>query len=149
MTAKRVRQPPPESAERMAQIVAMRRQRMTQDAIARKLGISQQRVSQLYSQALAMIPAQQVDEHRIEELTLIDDAIADLLDMAHDHDRPRTAVEAWNSIRGWAERKAKLLGLDAPTQFEHLTIDAIDAELRMLKAEMGELPPVTPDGHPG
>lgn len=127
------RQLTPAQAERLAEVVSLRRQRLTQDEIARRLGISQQRVSQLYSQALAAFPAQQVDEHRAEELLLIDDAISDLLPVARDHDRPRTAVEAWSAIRGWAERKAKLLGLDAPTRSEVITIDAIDAEIARLK----------------
>lgn len=135
--------------ERRAQVVALRRRRATFEQIGRALGVSKERAWKLYQEALAEIPAAHVDEHRAEELILIDDAIADLLKVARDHDRPRTAVEAWNSIRGWAERKAKLLGLDAPQQIEHFTIDAIDAQLRILKAEMGELPLDVPADHPG
>lgn len=127
----------PEQADRLAEIVAMRRQRVSMTEIGRRLGISHQRVSQLYSQALAMFPAQQVEEHRAEELMLIDDAIAGLLSLANDHTHPRIAVEAWTAIRGWAERKAKLLGLDAPAKFEVLTLDAIDAEIKRLQAELG------------
>ena len=141
MPAKRVRRPAPDAAERMAQIVAMRRQRMTQADIAAKLGISQQRVSQLYQRALAEIPAYQVDEHRAEELLLIDDAISALLEIAKNYDTSaRTAVEAWTSIRGWAERKARLLGLDAPARHEFITIDAIDRELAALHAQLGTAP---------
>ena len=139
MAANRGRRLTPESAERMTEIVALRRQRMTQDAIARKLGISQQRVSQLYQRALAEIPAYQVDEHRAEELLLIDDAISALLVIARDYDTSaRTAVEAWTSIRGWAERKAKLLGLDAPDRHEFITIDAIDREIAALNTQLGD-----------
>ncbi len=138
------------AAERRAQVVALRRRRATFDQIGRTLGISRQRAHQLYSQALGEIPAPQLDEHRAEELILIDDAIRDLMKIARDSQTsPRTAVEAWTSIRGWAERKAKQLGLDAPTRFEHLTLDAIDAELRLARAEMGELPPEIPANHPG
>ncbi len=137
------------AAERRAQVVALRRRRATFEQIGRALGISKERAWKLYQEALAQIPAPHVEEHRAEELMLIDDAISDLLKIARNHERPVSAVEAWNSIRGWAERKAKLLGLDAPTRFEHLTIDAIDAEIRMLKAEMGELPPVVPARHEG
>ena len=44
---------------------------------------------------------------------LADDAIRRLLTIARaDDTSPRTAVEAWNSARGWAEHKARLLGLD-------------------------------------
>lgn|ERR1035437_3947658 len=129
----------PAAAERLADVVALRRQRLTQADIARQLGISQQRVSQLYAQALAEVPAAQVAEHRAEELMLIDDAIADLLPIARDHTRPRSAVEAWNAIRGWADRKARLLGLDAParSKVEVITEEMVDAEIRRLETEMG------------
>jgi hypothetical protein len=138
------------AAERRAQVVALRRRRATFDQIGRALGVSKERAWKLYQEALAQVPAAQVDEHRAEELVLIDDAIAALMRIARDGGTsPRTAVEAWTSVRGWAERKAKLLGLDAPTRFEHLTLDAIDAELRKAKAEMGELPPNIPANHPG
>jgi hypothetical protein len=33
-------------------------------------------------------------------------------------------------------RRARLLGLDAPTQHQVLTIDAIDEEIRRLEAEL-------------
>jgi hypothetical protein len=126
------------AAERRAQVVALRRRRATFDQIGRTLGISRQRAHQLYSQALAEAPAPQLDEHRTEELILIDDAIRDLMKIARDSGTtPRTAVEAWTSIRGWAERKAKQLGLDAPTRHEVRQIDAIDARLFELAEQMG------------
>ncbi|GAA4630065.1 hypothetical protein GCM10023196_053890 [Actinoallomurus vinaceus] len=124
------------AAERRAKVVAFRRQRLSFAEIGRRLGVSPQRAHQLYTRALAEVPARHVDEHRAEELILIDDAIADLLDIAHDHTRPRPAVDAWNAIRGWAERKARLLGLDAPTRMQVITMDAIDAEIARLNAEL-------------
>lgn len=36
-----------------------------------------------------------------------------------------------------AERRAKLLGLDAPTRHEVITTDALDAEIRRLEAQLG------------
>jgi hypothetical protein len=36
------------------------------------------------------------------------------------------------------ERRAKLLGLDAPTKVEVITLDAIEAEIRRLNDELGE-----------
>lgn len=41
------------------------------------------------------------------------------------------------------ERRAKLLGLDAPAKVEMLTIDAIDAEIQKLQAELGSVEGVT------
>jgi len=49
---------------------------------------------------------------------------------------PRTRVEAWTSIRGFAERKAKLLGLDSPAKFEVISLDAIDAKIIELTREL-------------
>lgn len=124
-----------EAAERRARVVALRRQRRTFADIGNELGVSAQRAHQLYWEAVEEVPAAEVHQHRAEELILIDDAIADLLMLAKSHRQPRTAVEAWNSIRGWAERKAKLLGLDAPTRAEiggKLSYEIIGVDLEQL-----------------
>ena len=119
------------TAERRARVIALRRQRVSFEDIGRVLGVNKQRAHQIYVKALREIPAAEITEHRAEELVLVDDAIRDLLKLARDHDRPRTAVEAWNAIRGWSERKARLLGLDAPSRksVEVITSDMIDAEI--------------------
>lgn len=55
----------------------------------------------------------------------------------------KTRVEAWLAIRGWAERKARLLCLDAPTKHAVLTLDALYAQIAALEAELaaaGEKP---------
>jgi hypothetical protein len=131
------------TAERRSKVIELRRRRMSFAEIGEQLGVTTQRAHAIYREALAAIPAQHVEEHRAEELTLIDDAIADLLVIAQDHTRPRNAIEAWKSIRGWAERKAKLLGLDAPAKFEVLTMDAIDEEIKKLQAELAASDQVT------
>lgn len=50
------------------------------------------------------------------------------------------ALAAIREIRGLLDRRAKLLGLDAPQRHEVLTIDAIDREIALLKAEMDNAP---------
>jgi len=50
-------------------------------------------------------------------------------------DAPR--LQAIDRIVKIAERRAKLLGLDAPTQIQVLTMDVIDAEIARLTAEVG------------
>lgn len=136
-----------------AEIVALRRQRLSQQEIARRLGISQQRVSQLYRQTLAEIPAQQVDEHRLEDLEQLDylaskaievlerqhvtvsnGRVVSLNDEPIEDDAPVLAAIA--ALLKVQERKAKLLGLDAPTKHEVVTLDAIDAEIARLNAEL-------------
>lgn len=136
-----------ERAARVKRIVDMRRLRMTFAEIGRREEISEQRAWMIYKQALRAIPAASLAEHRTEECTLIDDAIRNLLPLAMDRSKPRTAVEAWNGIARWAERKAKLLGLDAPLRVE--VSDAVDAEIARLAAELGTLEPsgeATPAG---
>lgn len=48
-----------------------------------------------------------------------------------------------------AERRAKLLGLDAPTRHEVITTDALDAEIRRLEAELDQQQRGERGDHPG
>jgi len=127
-----------EVQQRTARIVELRRQRMTWAEIAKAVHVDERKCRVDYNRALAEIPAQHVDEHRAEELMLVDDATADLMIIARDEDvLPRTRIEAWSTIRAWAERKAKLLGLDAPTQV--VTIDKVGQEIAALTRELEAL----------
>lgn len=134
----------PAGAERRARIVKMRNARMKWREIGEREGIHPSMAARIYREALAEIPAAAIDEHRAEELELIDTAINRLMAIALNAEvydsgslvvTPRTKVEAWTSIRGWAERKAKLLGLDAPQRHD-ITLDAINAEIAILQAEL-------------
>ena len=88
--------------------------------------------------ALAALPRHGIDELRAEETELIDHAVNSLIGIATDNTTSaRTRVEAWSAIRGWAECKARLLGLDAPKTQAVLTLDAIDAQIAALEAELG------------
>jgi hypothetical protein len=127
----------PTAAARRVEVIKMRRARLTFAQIGDRLGITQQRAGQIYRAALSDIPAQQVDEHRAEEMELIDLAVNRLMVIAADSEvSARTQVEAWSAIRGWAERKSKLLGLDSPSKHEVITLDAINAEIEKLTAEL-------------
>lgn len=128
-----------EKAAREARVVQARRARATWDAIAKRENLSPARCHQIYQEALTKNPlsAVQIDEHRLEETELIDTAVQQLMRIAIDPDTSaRTRVEAWSSLRGWAERKAKLLGLDAPTKHEVVTLDHLDAQIAALEAEL-------------
>jgi hypothetical protein len=130
---------PVDVAKRAGRVVELRRQRLGWKQIAETLGCSVGTAWNDYQRMIAEAPAQHVDEHRAEELMLIDDAIADLMGIARDeaHVSARSRIEAWSSIRGWAERKAKLLGLDAPTQV--VTIDKVDQEIAALQRELAAM----------
>lgn len=140
---------PEEKARRGADIVRMRREKITWAEIAAKYEISEQRAAQIYKETLANHPltALAVDEYRMEEQELIEVAVASLLKLALS-DNPmitaRTKVEAWNSLKGWSEHKSKLLGLNAPAKSEVVTISALDQQIAQLEAEMGLLPGEAP-----
>lgn len=129
-----------EAAIRKARIVELRRQRRPWDAIGAEFDISAPRAYRIYREALAERPVAQVDEHRAEETELVDLAVRRLMGIAvNPQVSPRTQVEAWNAVRGFAERKAKLLGLDAPMTV--VTLDALDTEIARLTAELGGVAP--------
>lgn len=126
---------PEQTEQRKRAIVAAKRAHEPFDAIAATHGISISRAHQIYWAALKEIPAGEVAQHRQEQQELSDRAINRLLAIAESDDADvswRTRVEAWSSIRGWAEHKAKLLATYAPQRKEVtvLTEDTVDAALR-------------------
>lgn len=130
---------PAKAAAREARVVALRRARTPWDSIAKDVGVSASRCHQIYQRALANNPLTgiQIDEHRLEETELIDVAVRNLLGIAISKDTSaRTRVEAWSALRAWAERKAKLLGLDAPQKHEVVTVDYLDQQIAALEAEL-------------
>lgn len=101
----------------------MRREKKTWAEIGEELGVSMQRAHQIYLDALKEIPAKQVDQHRAEAIELAATAIDDLMLIAREHNQPRTSVEAWSSVRGWADFLATILGTKASTKVD-ATINA-------------------------
>jgi hypothetical protein len=130
-----------------ATIVSMRAKRETWAAIAAEVGHSVNWTRILYQRALAEIPALHVEELRAEELTLIDDGVANLMPIALGTPKSiwsdklqkeiewapgfKERIEAWTAILKFSERKAKMMGLDAPQQHT-ITIDNIQAEIDKL-----------------
>jgi DNA repair ATPase RecN len=140
----RPRMPTGKAAERMTEIVRLRRKKLTFAEIGAQLDppITGSRVQQIYSESLILHPltALQIDEHRLEEQAFIDDQQAKLIEIM-DEDDPnivsaRTKVEASRALATWSELRIKLLGLAAPTQLAVTTISQLDAEVMRLSAEM-------------
>jgi len=129
----------PATDELVSQIIEYRRCRVPNSEIAKNLGISAARVGQLYRRALADYPltAMSIDEHRAEENDLIDAAIRELMVIAFDHrSMPRSRIDAWLAIERFMERRAHMLGIDAPTRSEVVTLGALDMEIQKLEAEL-------------
>ena len=129
-------------------MVQLRRDRASFREIGAELGISPQAAWKAYQKALREVPVADVETLRLEELELVDFAINDLLKLALDHRKPRYSVESWNTICRWSERRARLMGLDAPARkaIEVLTQDVIDKEIERLAVELaeagGDVPPI-------
>jgi hypothetical protein len=125
------------TAERREQVVQLKRTKLSFAEIGRRLGISGQRAGQLYKEALAQIPWMAVEEHRLEALELYDTAIHQLMKIAMaTTTAPKIKVDAWVAIKGYEDRRAKLLGTDAPARHEVITLDLIDAEIRALESAL-------------
>ena len=103
--------------ERQAQAVALRRAGLTFDEIAVRLGIKKQSAHSLVVRLLTQVRAE-IDEGaealRALELVRLDALHARLWPLAMDAD-----LSAVDRILRIAERRAKLLGLDAPDRYAH------------------------------
>lgn len=123
---------PEELAQRKKAIVAARRDHESFDSIGATHGISAARAHQVFWAALSEIPGQEVGQYRQEQVDLVDRAVHRLMMIAEDDDvSPRSRIEAWSAIRGWAEHLARLMGLNSPTRREIsvLSESVVDAAL--------------------
>lgn len=143
--------------ERDARAVELRRSHMNYRQIAAEMGFTA--VSSAYEavqRGLADTVAETNDEVRRQEVERLDDlarAALAVLTKTHivvsqgrvvlDPDTGQPLVDdgpvlqALDRLLKIQERRAKLLGLDAPSKVEVLTIDTIDAEIKKLSAELG------------
>ena len=85
----------------------------TQEAIAEEFGLSQQRVSELIRDVRESLPETDLTELRRADLERLDAMLPNNILMAVAGDK-----DAVSSVLKIMERRAKLLGLDAPTKQE-------------------------------
>jgi hypothetical protein len=85
----------------------------TQEAIAEEFGIHQTRVSQIIRDVRESLPETDANELRRADLERLDAMLPNNILMAIAGDK-----DAVNSVLKIMERRAKLLGLDAPTKQE-------------------------------
>lgn len=129
---------PEQTALRKRAIVAARRAFEPFDSIGATHGISAAWAHQIYWEAMRETPNSQVEQHRQEQTELADKAVNALLAIAEDPDvSARTRVEAWSSVKGWCEHKAKLLALYAPLRREVtvLSESVVDKALAQASAD--------------
>ena len=150
-------------ANRRAEAVNMRMAGASYQQIADALGYNSRGAAcQDVSRALEAAIAEQTrtaEVYREEELQRLDLLLAEawrVMKRAHvtvshgriirddDTDEPLLddgpVLSAIDRVLKIQERRAKLLGLDAPTKVEAITIDALDAEIAKLSAELDQDP---------
>lgn len=125
------------TAQRRTQAIALRLAGLDFETIATRLGYASRGaacndINRALEQSLAE-QARDVEVLRQAELLRLDRLQAGVWTKALAGD-PRSAEVALKVI----DRRCKLLGLDAPQRFEVLTMDAVEAEIARLSAELGE-----------
>lgn len=108
----------------------------TYQRIADHVGVTKATAYNRVQRALSAIPAEAVDEFRRLEMERLDTILAIAMDKALSNDKG--ALFAIDRVLAIQERRAKLMGLDAPVKTQVITLDYIEAEIMRLEAELGE-----------
>jgi len=101
--------------------------------VADEMGISKGAAYKRCQRALAAIPAEAVDEYRQIQREQLDALMASWLPEAI-AGNPKAAEIVLKVI----EKRSKLEGTDQPIKHEVITLDAIQAEILRLEAQLGE-----------
>lgn len=122
----------PDTLEKEARVLSLRRQGITFDRIAQVLGYaSASGAYNAYRRACLKIIYEEVEETRKMEMDRLDNAQAKIMPAVN-----RGDLQAVHALIRIMERRAKLLGLDAPIKHEvevnYYDTDSIDAEVARL-----------------
>jgi hypothetical protein len=152
-----------EAARRRAQVVQLRLAGASFEEIGRQLGVSDTRAHQLWIDALdrtAKEPADRWRELELQRLDQLQAAATAVLQATHhviqagkvvldNQDRPYVdhgpTLAAVTTLVRVMERRARLLGLDAPARVDATvdgtltTVDAIDREIERIERELATL----------
>lgn len=155
--ARRVRQAKtlPHGRNRDFEALRLRTQYWSLDAIAERLGLSsREHAARCIKRAASNMIRFAGDEQRLLEQQSLDELEAVLWQelrekyalvqhgrVIFDEDQEavedrRFRLEVVDRIMRIKDRRAKLLGLDAPTRAEVITVDSIDDEIRKLETEL-------------
>jgi len=110
---------------------------MSYQAIADQMGVTKATAYNRCQRALAAIPAEAVDEFRRIEGGRLDLLLEVAMERALSGEK--NALFAIDRVLAIQERRARLLGLDAPIKTEVITLDYIQSEIQRLEITLGEL----------
>ena len=106
-------------------------------AIADQMGVTKATAYNRCQRALAAIPAEAVYEFRRLEGQRLDLLLEKAMDKALSGEK--SALFAIDRVLSIMDRRAKLMGLDAPIRTEVITLDYIQQEIARLEATLGEI----------
>ena len=147
----------PDQIAKDQEAASMRSKAMTYQAIGDHFGITRQADFQMVQRAIADIPkegAEEVVRLEVEKLDFIERKLYEIMTKEHvafgasgkvvtldgvpiEDDSP--VMKAIDGLLKVADRRAKLLGLNAPTKHEVITLDSVQMEIRRIEAELGKL----------
>lgn len=145
----------PETAARDAEACRLRARALSYAEIAKQLGyVDEGHAYQAVKRALLATvaePAEEVRKHELQRLDNLYKLALQIAERAHvvvsqgrvvylgdsplEDDGP--ALQAVDRLLKIQERRARLLGLDAPVKHEVRNVDAVDAEIEQLVARLG------------
>jgi hypothetical protein len=148
-----------DAAERDAKALELRKDGLTYTQIAERLGISRSTAHKHVTRGLHRTRQEPADELRRLEAERLNQLWAEAMAVLRrrhvmvqsgkivkgDDGQPITddgpVLQATATLLRVMERRARLLGLDAPAKHEVLTLDAIDAEIRRLEEQLSQVAP--------
>lgn len=110
---------------------------MSYQSIADQMGVTKATAYNRCQRALAAIPAEAVDEFRRIEGQRLDLLLEVAMEKALAGDKG--SLFAIDRVLAIQERRARLMGLDAPIKTEVITLDYIQQEIARLEATLGDI----------
>ena len=147
----------PEQMEKDHEAAMLRTRSWTYKTIGEHFGVSQAAAHRMVQRAIAEIPREKTEELLASELAkveMVERKFLEIIERHHAHisasgkvvydaegrqiidDGP--VIQALAGYLKAGERRAKLLGLNAPVKHEVITLDYLDAEIQRLEREVGE-----------
>ncbi|WP_445186768.1 helix-turn-helix domain-containing protein [Pseudonocardia sp. Cha107L01] len=128
-----------EHAQRDEEIVRLRADGVPPRDIAARYGVTESRVSQIWTKALRSMPARGLDERKAEAEQFYETMISTLVPLLRDPSVPAgTKAKISDSINKWSVSRAELWGLNAAKrrEVEIITASTIDKAINELTGEI-------------
>jgi DNA-binding CsgD family transcriptional regulator len=127
------------TADRDGQALRLRATGLSYAAIGRQLGVNESTAHRAVERALRRTPREPAADVVALEADRLDQLYSRAVAVLAQAPDDMTRLHAIDRALRVMERRAKLLGLDAPVKVDHRIMDSVDAKLEALAAELGAL----------